>query len=107
MNRRIRVAVVAGTLLPVSLGIVQARGAPPAGVPSVGMIIAGPAAQTVGYTTTTVFIPEGGQAEFDNTDPTNQHDVVSKAVRPDGKPLFRSELDSLYLPDAVDVEGTA
>jgi spore coat protein A, manganese oxidase len=72
----------------------------------IGMIIAGPAAQTVGYATPIVYSPEGATVAFNGADPLNTHNVVSRAVDSAGEPLFQSEFDTLYLPDPVDVTGT-
>jgi outer membrane protein assembly factor BamB/type 1 glutamine amidotransferase/plastocyanin len=73
----------------------------PAGVP----IVTVPGAEGLGYTPSTVLVPQGFGATYANFDPV-PHDVVARERGADGQPLFRSELIGLgAVTPVTGVEG--
>lgn len=66
----------------------------PSAVPTAPRILAGPAAASTGYATTTTVMSAGESIDFVSTDAVAPHDVVAAEVGEDGRPLFRSGLVS-------------
>lgn len=95
---RLRFAIVACWLIGVLNGLTSATAlvATP--------VVAGPEASLTGYATPRAVQLTGAQVTLVNADPVAPHDVRSRMLGPDRKPLFKSEL--AQAGEAVPVVGT-